>query len=71
MAWNPRLRAVAEAYAPRGVRFLAINGNDSLKADLRQLAKAEDIFDSSPFFGDAKVDVEISEDESGALLSWR
>lgn len=28
IAWNPRLRAVAEEYAPRGVRFLAINGND-------------------------------------------
>jgi peroxiredoxin len=29
IAWNPRLRAVAEDYAPRGVRFLAINSNDS------------------------------------------
>jgi peroxiredoxin len=29
VAWNPRLRAVAEDYAPRGVRFLAINGNDA------------------------------------------
>src|SRR5918911_1752439 len=28
IAWNPRLRAVAEEYAPRGVRFLAINAND-------------------------------------------
>ncbi len=28
-AWNPRLRGVAEEYAPRGVRFLAINSNDS------------------------------------------
>jgi peroxiredoxin len=28
IAWNPRLRAVAEDYAPRGVRFLAINAND-------------------------------------------
>jgi thiol-disulfide isomerase/thioredoxin len=28
IAWNPRLRAVAEEYAPRGVRFLAINSND-------------------------------------------
>lgn len=28
VAWNPRLRAVAEDYAPRGVRFLAINSND-------------------------------------------
>jgi len=29
IAWNPRLRAVAEDYAPRGVRFLAINPNDA------------------------------------------
>jgi peroxiredoxin len=29
IAWNPRLRAVAEDYGPRGVRFLAINGNDA------------------------------------------
>ena len=29
VAWNPRLRAVAEDYAPRGVRFLAINPNDA------------------------------------------
>jgi peroxiredoxin len=29
IAWNPRLRAVAEDYAPRGVRFLTINANDA------------------------------------------
>ena len=29
VAWNPRLRAVAEDYAPRGVRFLQINSNDA------------------------------------------
>ena len=29
IAWNPRLRALAEDYAPRGVRFLAINANDA------------------------------------------
>jgi peroxiredoxin len=29
IAWNPRLRAVAEDYAPRGVRFLAISSNDA------------------------------------------
>jgi peroxiredoxin len=28
VAWNPRLRRVAEDYAPRGVRFLAISSND-------------------------------------------
>jgi len=28
IAWNPRLRAVAEEYAPLGVRFLAVSSND-------------------------------------------
>src|SRR4051812_38945521 len=31
IAWNPRLRAVAEEYAPHGVRFLGINANDSAR----------------------------------------
>ena len=31
MAWNPRLRAVAEDYGPRDVRFLAINSNDATR----------------------------------------
>ena len=31
VAWNPRLRAVAEAYAPRGVRFLGIHANDATR----------------------------------------
>jgi peroxiredoxin len=29
IAWNPRLRAVAESYAPRSVRFLGIHSNDA------------------------------------------
>ena len=29
MAWNPRLRAVAEEYGPRGVRVLGIHANDA------------------------------------------
>jgi peroxiredoxin len=29
VAWNPRLRAVAEDYQPRGVRFLGIHANDA------------------------------------------
>jgi peroxiredoxin len=29
IAWNPRLRAVAEEYAPRGVRFLGVHSNDA------------------------------------------
>jgi peroxiredoxin len=31
VAWNPRLRAVAEDYAERGVRFLAISSNDPVR----------------------------------------
>ena len=31
VAWNPRLRAVADEYAPRGVRFLAISANDATR----------------------------------------
>jgi peroxiredoxin len=31
IAWNPRLRAVAEEYGPRGVRFLAIGSNDPVR----------------------------------------
>jgi peroxiredoxin len=29
VAWNPRLRALAEEYGPRGVRFLGIHANDA------------------------------------------
>jgi peroxiredoxin len=29
IAWNPRLKATAEEYSRRGVRFLAINPNDA------------------------------------------
>ncbi len=31
IAWNPRLRTVAEDYASRDVRFLAINANDAAR----------------------------------------
>jgi peroxiredoxin len=31
VAWNPRLRQVAEDYRPRGVRFLAISSNDATR----------------------------------------
>jgi peroxiredoxin len=29
VAWNPRLRTVAEDYGPRGVRFLSVSSNDA------------------------------------------
>jgi peroxiredoxin len=47
MAWNPRLRAVAEDYAERGVRFLGIHANDASRypADsldhIRRLAREQ------------------------------
>jgi peroxiredoxin len=31
IAWNPRLKAAAQDYQPRGVRFLAINANDAAR----------------------------------------
>ena len=31
IAWNPRLRAVAEDYAGRGVRFLGVHANDAAR----------------------------------------
>jgi len=31
IAWNPRVRRVAEDYTERGVRFLAINANDAAR----------------------------------------
>jgi peroxiredoxin len=48
IAWNPRLRAVAEEYGPRGVRFLGIHSNDATRypADsidhMRRFVRQED-----------------------------
>jgi peroxiredoxin len=38
IAWNPRLRRAAEEYGARGVRFLAINANDSARYPADSLA---------------------------------
>jgi peroxiredoxin len=38
IAWNPHIRRVAEAYGERGVRFLAINANDSSRYPADSLA---------------------------------
>ncbi len=61
VAWNPRLRAVAEQYAPRGVRLLAINANDAARypADSPQ-AMARFVADQGwpiPYLHDASQDV--------------
>ncbi len=61
VAWNPRLRAVAEDYAPRGARFLAINANDAERypADAPE-AMARFVREQSwpiPYLHDASQDV--------------
>jgi peroxiredoxin len=61
VAWNPRLRAVAEDYAPRGVRFLAISANDAERypADslehMRRFARDQDW--PMPYLYDESQDV--------------
>ena len=61
IAWNPRLRAVAEDYAPRDVRFLAINANDAQRypADSPQAMKrfVEDQSWPIPYLYDESQDV--------------
>lgn len=61
VAWNPRLRAVAEDYAARGVRTLAINANDASRypADA-PAAMARFVRDQGwpiPYLHDASQDV--------------
>jgi peroxiredoxin len=61
VAWNPRLRAAAEDYAPRGVRFLALNANDAERypADslehMRRFARDQDW--PMPYLHDEAQDV--------------
>jgi peroxiredoxin len=61
IAWNPRLRAVAEDYAARGVRFLAVNSNDaaSYPADsperMREFVRDQDW--PIPYLHDASQEV--------------
>lgn len=49
----------------------AINEDAGLKADLKQLTDIEGMFDPSPFFGDARLEVEVAEAADAAILSWR
>ena len=51
IAWNPRLRAVAEDYAPRDVRFLAINANDAKRYPGR-LARRDEALRRRPGLAD-------------------
>jgi hypothetical protein len=49
----------------------ALNGQDGLKADLKQFIDEEGLFDPSPFFADARLEVKVAEDADLALLNWR
>ena len=51
IAWNPRLRQVAEDYAPKGVRFLGINSNDSVALPGR-LARPHEALRGRPVVAD-------------------
>lgn len=61
VAWIPRMRAVAEDYADRGVRFLAINGNDAERypadAPERMRAFVDDSGWPVPYLFDESQDV--------------
>jgi peroxiredoxin len=46
IAWNPRLRAAAEEYGPRGVRFLAINANDATRYPADSFERMRDFVES-------------------------
>jgi peroxiredoxin len=61
VAWNPRMRAVAEEYGERGVRFLGIHANDASRypADsldhMRRFVREQDW--PFPYLHDASQDV--------------
>jgi peroxiredoxin len=61
VAWNPRLRAVAEDYGPRGVRLLAINANDAARFPADSPAAMKRFVDEQswpiPYLHDASQEV--------------
>ena len=61
IAWNPRLRAVAEEYLPRGVRFLQINSNDAARYPADSYARMQDFVRDQgwpiPYLHDESQDV--------------
>jgi peroxiredoxin len=60
IAWNPRLRAVAEEYGDRGVRFLGINANDASRYPADSLDRMRDFVESQswpiPYLHDESQD---------------
>jgi peroxiredoxin len=61
IAWNPRLRRVAEEYEERGVRFLAINSNDASRFP------ADSLHHMKRFVADQSWPIPYLYDESQAL----
>src|SRR3954454_20153019 len=61
IAWNPRLRAAAEQYAPRGVRFLGIHANDATRYP------ADSLDHMKPFMAGPPLAVSNLHDESQAV----
>ena len=61
IAWNPRLRAVAEEYGERGVRFLAINANDATRYPADSPERMREFVESQswpiPYLHDESQDV--------------
>ena len=61
IAWNPRLRAVAEEYAPRGARFLGINANDAVRYPADSLDRMRQFVEDQrwpfPYLHDESQDV--------------
>ena len=61
IAWNPRLRRVAEEYGARGVRFLAINANDASRYPADSLEAMRRFVDAQrwpiPYLHDEAQDV--------------
>jgi peroxiredoxin len=61
IAWNPRLRAVAEEYASRDVRFLAVHANDATRFPADSLEHMKRFVDEHgwpyPYLHDESQDV--------------
>jgi peroxiredoxin len=61
IAWNPRLRAAAEDYLPRGVRFLQINSNDAARYPADSYARMQEFVRDQgwpiPYLHDESQDV--------------
>ena len=49
----------------------ALASDSKLAEDVRRLAEIDGLFGAAPFAANSKLDVEVAEDQSTALLQWR